>query len=92
MTTAVEVVTALEALPFGSYATALDLHGSVQGISNALRHAEGHGWVSRYYPNAARGRAAVWSITESGRRMLSDRRSKISNGTFTSGTQAWRGP
>ena len=89
MTTAIEVVTALEALPFGAYATALDLRGSVQGISNALRHAEGHGWVSRYYPNASRGRAAVWSITESGRRMLSTRRRTISNGDFTAGTEAW---
>lgn len=68
MTTMADVVLALSKMnPLGDVrASALPITTSIQGISNALRHAEAHGLVSRRMDRGV----SLWSLTNLGRDLI----------------------
>lgn len=51
------------------YASALDIVGTVQAISSALRHAKDRGLVSALRGETRR-RSTLWSLTPRGRRIV----------------------
>lgn len=62
--TALIATDALRYHPAGRYARDMLVRYSIQSVSNALRHAEGYGWVRRHQPR--RHVAALWTITTRG--------------------------
>lgn len=71
--TMLDVLAGLKRCPGGySFAGDIPITGSVQAISNALRHAGYREWVTREFPDAKRNRA-VWFITKEGRAALTKR-------------------
>lgn len=66
----VEVVGALIRRPGGAFARDLQVDGSIQAVSNALRHARRYGWV-RSALQGHSGNTSIWYATEEGRKAIS---------------------